>query len=375
MLNTHPETLKIIYAGTPQFAVAALEMLLRSSHHVCAVYTQPDRPAGRGRTLKASPVKQLALQHAIPVYQPASLKSPEVQAELRALQADVMVVVAYGLLLPPAVLAAPRLGCVNIHASLLPRWRGAAPVHRAILAGDRTTGVTIMQMDAGLDTGAMLTQVVCPILPDDTTQTLHDRLAILGAHALPAVLEQLGRGTAQPIAQDNTLACYAAKIDKAETQIDWCQSAINIERQVRAFSPKPTARAQLGDTQPLLILAARALAPHMDVQVLQKAGSREPPPHMDVQVPQEAHSSASCGHNTHPSMTTSTGYREWSANADTPSTPPGTIIAAHRKGIDVTTGNGVLRLLQLQLPGGRSMTVADFLNAYHALVGVGVTLT
>ncbi len=316
--------LNIIYAGTPEFAVAALAALLHTPHHVCAVYTQPDRPAGRGRELKASPVKQCALQHNIPVYQPASLKSPEAQAELQALQADIMVVAAYGLLLPPAVLAAPRLGCVNIHASLLPRWRGAAPIHRAILAGDSETGITIMQMDAGLDTGAMLARVACPILSGDTTQTLHDRLAALGAQGLLPVLDQLNAGTARPVVQDASLACYAAKIDKTETPINWHQSALEIERKVRAFSPKPTARTQLGDGRSLHILTACVID-------------------------------------------------EPAVRTDTPAAP-GTIIAAHRQGIDVATGQGVLRLLQLQLPGGRPLSIADFWNAHHTLVAVGTVL-
>ena len=212
--------LKIIFAGTPEFALSALNALIESEHEICAVYTQPDRPAGRGRKLTASPVKQLAEQHNLVVQQPKTLNHPAVQAILAAFNADIMIVVAYGLLLPAAVLSIPRLGCINIHASLLPRWRGAAPIQRAILDGDKETGVTIMQMDAGLDTGPMLRQVRCPIHKHDTSKDLHDRLADLGAEALLISLADLEAGSATAAAQNNIDACYASKIAKPEAEID-----------------------------------------------------------------------------------------------------------------------------------------------------------
>ncbi|MEO6696481.1 MAG: methionyl-tRNA formyltransferase, partial [Gammaproteobacteria bacterium] len=237
--------LKIIFAGTPEFAVPALQALLDSAHEVCAVYTQPDRPAGRGRTVQASPVKQLALRHRIPVLQPPSLKDASVQETLRALVADLMVVVAYGLILPAAVLSAPRLGCINIHASLLPRWRGAAPIQRAILAGDDQTGITLMQMDEGLDTGAMLVQRPCPILPTDSAKTLHDRLAALGAETLIETLGPLQDGTITARTQNGDAACYAAKLSKPEAVLDWRLDAAALDRKVRAFNPSPVAQGTL----------------------------------------------------------------------------------------------------------------------------------
>lgn len=315
--------LGIIFAGTPEFAALHLRALLDSPYPVRAVYTQPDRPAGRGRQLKASPVKQLALAQGLTVRQPSSLKSAELHDELRAWQADVMVVVAYGLILPRAVLSIPRLGCINVHASLLPRWRGAAPIQRAILAGDTESGVTLMQMDAGLDSGPIILRQPCPILPSDNAQTLHDRLATLGVQVLLAGLAELHSGVARPIPQDDRLACYAAKIDKAEAGLDWQRDAQTLERTVRAFNPWPVAHTVLASGQTLRVWEA-------------ELANAEVMPAIPLQAPS--------------------------------SVPPGTIIQTTRAGIDVATGQGVLRLTRMQLAGGRPLTAAEFINA-HNLAG------
>lgn len=306
MNSNHP--LKIIFAGTPVFAAVALQALLASSHQVIATYTQPDRPAGRGRKLTASPVKELALQHSLPVHQPVSLRDELEQQCLAKMQADVMVVAAYGLLLPAPVLQAPRLGCINIHASLLPRWRGAAPIQRAILAGDAKTGITIMQMEKGLDTGPMLYKVECPIQSEDTSETVHERLAQLGAKAIVTALNQLSQLTPQP--QDESLATYAHKITKEEAQLNWQQPAEELARKIRAFNAWPIAHA------------------HMSEQVI----------------------------------------RIWEAaivERDIKGYQPGEIMQANATGIDIATGHHCLRLLKIQLPGGRALPVADILNARH----------
>jgi len=302
--------LRIIYAGTPEFAVPSLAARIAAGHRVAAVYTQPDRPAGRGRKLTASPVKALALAHGIPVYQPVNFRSEEALAELEAIGCDLMIVAAYGLILPRRVLAAPRIGCINVHASLLPRWRGAAPIQRALMAGDAETGITIMGMEAGLDTGPMFLKRATSIAPDDTGGTLHDRLATLGAEALMAALPGIAEGSLQPEPQDAALANYAAKLAKEEAAIDWTRPAVELDRQIRAFNPWPVAQTALqGETLRLW---------HSCIAMDTPAGEA----------------------------------------------PPGRVIAAGKAGIDVATGAGVLRLLQLQLPGKKPQTAREFLNAH-----------
>ena len=293
--------MNILFAGTPAFAAAALDALLQAGHRVPLVLTQPDRPAGRGLKPQASAVKQLALSKQLAVAQPATLKDDVVIAQLAAVGADAMVVAAYGLILPESVLRLPRLGCLNIHASLLPRWRGAAPIQRAILAGDRETGVTIMQMDAGLDTGAMLLEQAIPIADDDNAQTLHDKLAALGAQLIVRVLHE------QPaaVAQDHARASYATKITKAEARIDWNRPAAELARAIRAYNPMPGAYTTW-QGQPLKLWRAETVSAASAV--------------------------------------------------------PGTVLLADADGIVVATGDGALRLLELQRAGGKRLAAASFLT-------------
>jgi methionyl-tRNA formyltransferase len=304
--------LKIIFAGTPHFAEKALEALLQKQVEVVAVLTQPDRPSGRGMQLKPSPVKQLAEQNGLPVLQPVSLKNAEIQQQLSAYQADLMIVAAYGLILPQVVLQIPRLGCLNIHASLLPRWRGAAPIQRAILAGDTETGITIMQMDVGLDTGDMLLKKSCPIGQKDTADTLHDKLAELGADAISEALDLLEQGKLNAVPQDNQLATYAAKLTKDEAQLDWTRAAAELERMVRGYNPFPGASSFINDTQ----------------------------------------------------------IRIWQASlSEGMSGEPGEILAVDKNTLVVACGNGALSLEVMQRPNAKALPAAQFLQGFHLKAG------
>ncbi|NGZ14295.1 methionyl-tRNA formyltransferase [Vibrio aestuarianus] len=313
------QSLRIVFAGTPDFAARHLAALLSSEHEVIAVYTQPDRPAGRGKKLTASPVKQIAVEHNIEVYQPENFKSDQAKQQLAELNADLMVVVAYGLLLPQAVLDTPRLGCINVHGSILPRWRGAAPIQRSIWAGDSETGVTIMQMDIGLDTGDMLKIATLPIEATDTSASMYGKLAELGPQALVDCIADIASDKAIATKQDDALANYAKKLSKEEAKIDWSMDAAFIERCVRAFNPWPMS-------------------------------------HFDV------------AENT---------IKVWQSRveAQTSNQPVGTIVQADKSGIYVATGNGLLVLEQLQVPGKKALPVQDILNARASWFEVGTQLS
>ena len=301
-----------MFAGTPDFAASVMTAIINSPHNIIACYTQPDRPAGRGRKLTASPVKALAQEHDIPVYQPLNFKQDEDLSQLQALNADLMVVVAYGIILPKAVLETPRLGCINVHASLLPRWRGAAPIQRAILAGDKQTGVGIMQMNEGLDTGNILLEKTCAITKSDTAHSLHDKLAILGAQAIVEALAHLD--DLSPTIQNEDGVTYAKKLSKEEAWIDWSQSAIQINQQIRAFNPYPIAQAHAQsdkfEDKVLRVLSASVIDLAYDAE-------------------------------------------------------PGEVIK-YGKGICITaTGDSALSLEQVQLAGKKIANIKDFTNAYN----------
>jgi methionyl-tRNA formyltransferase len=303
--------MKIIFAGTPEFAVPALDALIAAGHQIVMVLTQPDRPAGRGMKLKASPVKMLALQHQLNVFQPETLKDSAAQARIAEMNADVMIVAAYGLIIPTVTLNASRYGCYNIHASLLPRWRGAAPIHRSLLAGDAETGVTIMEVVPALDAGAMVSQGVVPITEADTTQSLHDALSVIGAELMVAAMATLKKsGKLVASKQDETLVTYAHKLEKSESAIDWQKSAIEISRQVRGFNPFPVAQSKLkGEI-----------------------------------------------------------CRIWMASAKTGNAKAGEIVSV-QDGITVGCGDGLLQITELQAPGGKRLTAQAFAQGHNLQVG------
>ncbi len=307
--------MKLVFAGTPEFAVPSLSALRQAGHELIAVYTQPDRPAGRGRQVCASPVKDFALAHDLRLVQAATLKSEAALTALRALNPDAMIVVAYGLILPPAALQIPRMGCINVHASLLPRWRGAAPIQRAIEAGDALTGITIMQMDAGLDTGDILDVASIPIADSDTSQTLHDRLALLGADALVDVLQRLGTVGVERQVQDPLGACYAPKLSKSEALVNWDQPAAVVHRKIRAFNPWPVAYTVWNGRNVRL----------WDVASLTDFEGR--------------------------------------------TRSPGTVVSAGSQGICVQTASGVLCVTRLQIEGGRPCTADTFLHGHTLTAG------
>lgn len=308
--------MKIIFAGTPPFAACALKALITAGHEIRLVLTQPDRPAGRGMKMAASAVKLIGQQHNFDLLQPDSLKHPELHAQLRAVEADAMVVAAYGLILPAAVLSIPQFGCLNIHASLLPRWRGAAPIERAILAGDSETGITIMQMDRGLDTGAILLQRGVVIAQDDTSQTLHDKLALLGAHCIIEALALLEQGALSIQAQDEGVATYASKVEKEEARIDWRLDATTLSRAVRAFNPRPGAYSRVNRT--LVKIWGARVAEDADETVGRRTGE---------------------------------------------------ILAAGRDGIAVACGKGTLILETVQKAGGKTLGAYEFLSGFPLAPG------
>lgn len=313
----HPmKSLRIVFAGTPEFASAHLQAVLDSQHDVIAAYTQPDRPAGRGRKLKPSPVKELALEHNIPVFQPLSLKKDEeARQQLADMKPDLMIVVAYGLILPQSVLDIPKFGCINVHGSILPRWRGAAPIQRAVEAGDKESGVTIMQMDVGLDTGDMLLKATCPIHDTDTSSHVHDRLIEVGQPALIETVNAFAAGTVKAEKQDDSLANYAHKMSKEEAVLDWNKPAAELDCRVRAFNPWPVTTIQMDEIS----------------------------------------------------------IRVWEAiKVDaTSNQTPGTIVKADKEGIDVACAEGLLRLKNVQLSGSRAMAVQDLLNSRKEMFATG----